>query len=243
MVIIRDENRVARLKKVSQWVSLIGFLALITGLILIFTHTDDPNLFMYQVFALSTGWLLSQVGSYLAHRYVRKPRPDEVLDEAFKRAARDGRLYHHIIPGAPHVLLQPEGVIVINAKFQSGGISVDENGRWRQTGIGLRKYFGQEGLGNPTQETESMVKAVARYLSKNAPEVEETLIAPMIVFTTKDIKSLNVAKSSIPAMHAQKVRGFLKNKAGRAPLPPKDYDAIRAALDNAAGDLVAQPAN
>jgi hypothetical protein len=242
MVIIRDEQRVARLKKVSQWVSLIGFLALITGLIMIFTHTEDPNLFMYQVLALSTGWLLSQVGSYLAHRYVRKPRPDEVLDEAFKKVARDGRLYHHIIPGAPHVLLQPEGVIVINPKFQGGGISVNENDRWRQTGVGLRKYFGQEGLGNPTQETQSMVKALARYLSKNAPEVEELLIAPMIVFTAKDTKSLDVTKSSIPAMFAHKVRGFLKNKAGRTRLPQQDYDAIRAALDKAAGDLVAQPA-
>jgi len=238
MVVIRDENRVARLRKVSQWVSLAGFLALITGLVMIFTHTDNPNLFLYQVIALSTGWLLSQVGSYLAHRYVRKPRPDEVLDEAFKKAAREGRLYHHFIPGAPHVLLQPEGLIVINAKFQVGNISVDENDRWRQTGVGLRKYFGQEGLGNPTQEVESMVKSLARYLSKHAPEVEEVLIAPMIVFTTKDIKSLDLARSSIPAMQAHKVRGFLKNKSGGARLPQHEYEIIREALDKAAGDLI-----
>jgi len=238
MVVIRDENRVARLRKVSQWVSLAGFLALITGLVMIFTHTDNPNLFLYQVIALSTGWLLSQVGSYLAHRYVRKPRPDEVLDEAFKKIARDGRLYHHIIPGAPHVLLQPEGLIVINAKFQVGNISVDENDRWRQTGVGLRKYFGQEGLGNPTQEVESMVKSLARYLSKHAPQVEEVLIAPMIVFTTKDIKSLDLAKSSLPAMQAHKVRGFLKNKSGGGRLPQQEYEIIREALDKAAGDLV-----
>ena len=238
MVVIRDENRVVRLRKVSQWVSLAGFLALITGLVMIFTHTDNPNLFMYQVIALSTGWLLSQVGSYLAHRYVRKPRPDEVLDEAFKKIARDGRLYHHIIPGAPHVLLQPEGLIVINPKFQVGNISVDENDRWRQTGVGLRKYFGQEGLGNPTQEVESMVKALARYLSKHAPQVEEVLIAPMIVFTTKDIKSLDLARSSLPAMQAHKVRGFLKSKSGGARLPQQEYEIIREVLDKAAGDLV-----
>lgn len=225
------------MKKISQYTSLAGMGALAIGLFLAFTASDNTQVFTYQLMALLAGWMLSQIGIYLAHRYVRKPRPDEVLDEALAKVARNGRLYHYLLP-APHVLLTPEGVIALIPKYQTGKISV-ENDKWKQTGIGLRKFFGQEGLGNPTREAETTVGALANYIRKNAPDVAEVPIGALIVFTTKGAVELDVKSSAFPAMHSTKVKGFLKQQR-REPLPTAVYQSLRTAFDKAAIGVMEQ---
>ncbi|HSG15901.1 MAG TPA: nuclease-related domain-containing protein, partial [Anaerolineae bacterium] len=164
------------------------------------------------------------------------PRPDEVLDNAVKSVTRDGIMYHYVLP-APHVLLTPAGPIVFALKYQTGVISADGD-KWSQKGLGFRRFFGQEGLGNPTKDAESMVKSLAGYISKQAPEIEEVNIGAMIVFTSKNRDELDVKGSRIPAMHSSKVKGFLKQKGKGEPLPEAEFEALRAAFDEAAGDLV-----
>jgi hypothetical protein len=228
MVILRDDDRVARMAKIGQYTSLISMVILLGGLALIFL--GDENAIYLQLLALGVGWALSQVGLYLQHRYVREPRADEVLDESLKHVARDGRLYHFALP-APHVLLLPTGVIILHAKYQKGKISSDGD-NWSQTGVGLRKYFGQEGLGNPTKEVEKLISSMANYIRKNAPEIEEVPMAPIIVFTSKDIENLDVKNSRIPAMHASKLKGFLRQQKDKLPpMPKEEYDALQAAFD------------
>lgn len=234
MVILRDEARIARLRRMSKYLSFTGMAALLVGLVLVFTGVE--NAFLYQLIALAVGWLLSQVGIYLAHRYLRSPRPDEVLDEALKGVARNGRLYHYMLP-APHVLLLPTGVVILVAKWQGGNISVDGD-KWRQKGLGLRKFFGQEQLGNPTKEAEIMVEAMANYIRKHAPEVEELPIATLIVFTSKGARELDLKRSRIPAMHYTKVKGYLRQKKRPEPMAPADYEAVRAAFDKRAAHLI-----
>ena len=230
MIIVRDEQRIARLRTIGQVFSFAGMASLLGGLVLVFS--DAQNLIPLQLLALSGGWLLSQVGMYLTHRYLRRPRPDEVLDEALSKVIKDGRLYHYVLP-APHVLLTPNGIIIFNLKYQRGEISVDEEDRWTQRGIGMQKFFGQEGVGNPPKETLSMVKSVASFINKHVPAVrdKDIPIAPMIVFTTKGVKDLDLAKSTMPAMHYTKVKGFLKTKYKGDPLPSEDFAALQAAFD------------
>ena len=238
MQIIRDEERVEKMRKRSQQATLVGFVFLIGGFILVFIEIQ--NLFLFQLIALLAGWILSQIGIYLAHRYARSPRPDEVLDQAVKPAARNLRMYHFVLP-ASHVLLAPAGPIVFNLKYQSGDISAYGD-KWRQKGIGFRRFFGQEGLGNPAKETEKMVANLAGYIREHAPEVEEVPIGAMIVFTSKDIKNLEVSESSFPAMHFSKVKGFLRQKGLSKPLPTSDYEALLDAFDAAASDIIEVPA-
>ncbi len=234
MEIIRDEERVAKMKKRSQQATLVGFLFLIGGFILVFIEIQ--NLILFQMIALLAGWILSQIGIYLAHRYARSPRPDEVLDQAVKPVGRNSKMYHFVLP-APHVLLSPAGPIVFNLKYQSGDIYADGD-KWRQKGIGFRRFFGQEGLGNPAKETEKMIANLAGYIRENASGVDEVPIGALIVFTSKDIKNLDVKESSIPAMHFSKVKGFLKQKGLGKSLPKADYDALEEAFDAAASDIL-----
>lgn len=237
MVIIRDDKRIQRMRKIAQYTSFAGIGVLLLGLGLLFW--GDENALLYQLIALGLGWMLSQVGIYLGHRYVRDPRPDEVLDQALRHAVRNGRLYHYLLP-APHVLLLPNGIVILHTKYQTGNITV-EGDKWHQSGVGLRKYFGQEGLGNPSKESDRLVSAMANFIRKNAPGVEEVPIAPLIVFTTKNIDSLETKESRIPAMHYGKLKGFLRQKKDDLPpMPEEDYEALRAAFDRKAANAVEQ---
>ena len=241
MIIYRDEERIARLKQRSRRVSLIGFLIMASGLIMYFLAPslgdfNERDVFLYETAALVVGFGLVQYGLYLQHRYMRSPRPDEVLDDAVRSVAKDGVMYHYLLP-APQVLLTPAGPIVFALKYQTGVIRADGD-RWSQKGLGFRRFFGQEGLGNPTKDAEKMVTALAGYISRNAPDIEEVPIGAMIVFTSKNRDELDVSGSRIPAMHYSKVKGFLKQQGKGEPLPQAQYDALRAAFDEAAGDLV-----
>lgn len=240
MIILRDEKRIARMRRVSQYTSLTGIVILIVGMVIAFTNPE--RFFFYELLALASGWFLSQVGIYLGHRYLRRPRPDEALDQEVRRVAKNGRIYHYLLP-APHVLLTPQGIIIFIAKFQGGKISV-VNDKWKQTGLGflnIRKLFGGEALGNPTKEAEVMVGAIANYLRKNAPTVEEVPMAPLIVFTSDGTQSVTVENSSIPVVHYKKLRGYMRQqwkKDVTPPLPQEDYEAIRAAFDQKASHLL-----
>ncbi|MGD2076928.1 MAG: nuclease-related domain-containing protein [Chloroflexota bacterium] len=234
MIVYRDDERIENLKKRGQRVSIVGFLFLLGGFVLVFITVQ--YLILFQLIALVGGFILTQYGLYLQHRYARSPRPDEVIDDAIKSVARDGVMYHYILP-APHVLLTPSGPIVFNLKYQIGVIQADGD-KWSQKGLGFRRFFGQEGLGNPTNEVEKMIKGLAGFISRNAPDVEEVPIGAMIVFTSKNQDELDVSGSRIPAMHFSKVKGYLRQKGAGQPLPQEDYDALRAAFDEAAGDLV-----
>ncbi len=230
MVTIRNEQRIKRLKLVSQLVSFLGMGTLFVGLALLFVG-DDPIIFVYQFAALFVGYIFSQIGIALAHLYVRTPRPDEMLDGALKGFAKgkNGRLYHYILP-VRHVLLLPTGILILNAKYQTGKISVAGD-KWQQKGLGLRRFFGQEKLGNPTKEIEKSVAALANFINKHAPEVEEIPIAALIIFTSKGLEEYDFKKSRIPAMPYTKVKKHLKQKYRATPMPEADYQAIRAAFD------------
>ncbi len=240
MVILRDENRIARMRRISQYTSLAGIATLIVGMVIAFTNPE--RFFVYELLALMAGWLLSQVGIYLGHRYLRRPRPDEAIDKEVRRVAKNGRMYHYLLP-SPHVLLTPQGIVIFIAKFQGGNITVS-NDKWKQTGLGFlnfRKLFGGESIGNPTKEAQAMVGAVANYLRKNAPEIEEVPMAPIIVFTSDGTQNIQVENSSVPVVHYKKLRRFLRQqwqKGGPPPLPKTDYEAIRAAFDQKAAHLL-----
>jgi hypothetical protein len=234
MIIIRDEERIKRFNRISKITSMAGIAALVIGMILAFTNST--NALALQLVALGFGWILSQVGIYLAHRYVREPRPDQVIDKALGKVTRKGRLYHYLLP-ATHVLLMETGIIILVAKFQGGKISV-EGDKWKQTGMGMRKFFGQENLGNPTREAEDSIKALAHYISNNAPEVEEVPIGALIVFTAVEPKDLDLSESRFPAMHHSKVKSYLRRKRRSQPISDEYYDALRAAFDKKAAHLL-----
>ncbi len=219
---------------IAKVASFGGMAILLAGLALVFIVEDFERVILLQLGALFIGWLIAQVGVYLSPRYLRNPRPDEVLDNALKKVAKNGRLYHYLLP-APHVLLTPQGVIVFNLRPNVGKIRVDGD-VWHQSGNVVKRFFGQEPIGNPSKELEKMVEAMGNYIRQHAPAIEEVPIGALIVFTTKGATELDLKESRLPAMHYTKVKGFLRQQK-RAPLPKTEYEALLAAFNEASADL------
>lgn len=235
MVIIRDETRVQRLKRIATALILISMAVLLAGALI--TLTDNVEYFFISLIALPAGFLMSQAAMYLTHRYVRQPRPDQSLDDALKKVAKGSRIYHYVLT-APHVLLTPAGIIILIAKYQRGEITYD-NGRWRQKGIGfLSRSIGQESIGDPVREAELEIKALAKFISHNAPEVQEIPIGALIVFTTKAKERLNVKHSPIPTMHVSKLKGYFKQQTQKQTLSVADFDALQRAFDKKAAKIL-----
>ncbi len=234
MIILRNEKRIERMALFAKITSFGGMAILLMGLALVFIVQDFERVIFLQLGFLFVGWMIAQVGIYLMPRYGRSPRPDETLDETLQKVAKNGRLYHYLLP-APHVLLTPQGVILFNLRPNMGKITV-EGDVWRQSGGFLKRFFGQEPIGNPSNELEKMVEAMGNYIRQHAPTVEELPIGALIVFTAKGATELDLKDSRLPAMHYTKVKGFLRQQK-RDPLPKADYDALRAAFDEKAVDL------
>jgi len=235
MEIIRDERRIARLKRVGAYLNFLGMGVLIAGLVLPLI-IKDTRIIVFQFLAIPGGWLLAQAGIYLTHRYFRDPRPDEVLDEALRKVARDGRMYHYVLP-APHVLLTPSGPIVFTLKYQVARVYYAD-GKWKQSGMSLvRRFFGQEGLGNPERDAQRDLQKLVGFLEKEVQELDEVPVGVMLVFTSKGV-DLDAGDSPIPAYHYTKLKGVFKRTTQGPPLPEESYRLLQAAFDEKAGDLV-----
>jgi hypothetical protein len=234
--IIRNEKRIKRLRLTGQIGSVVGLTVLIVGFLIGFRSEQPEQFFGIQLISLLVGWVLAQVSLSLNNKYGRTPRVDEVLDKAIRGIDNKARLYHYVLP-APHVLLTRSGPIILVGQPQSGTISVNEKGRWRQKRKGLLGFLGREGLGNPSREAEIRVSALANFIRKNAPEIEEVPLAAVIVFTSDKLDDLDVEHSPVPALPHGKLKGFMRKQLNDR-LPPELYARLREIFDEAAGDLV-----
>ena len=252
MLVLRDEKKILQRKRISQVLSAVGMIVLIGGFIM--GLQDRVGI---QLVSLAVGFMISQVAVFMAHRYVREPRPDKLLDDALKKVARGSRLYHYLLP-AHHVLLTPAGPIIFHLKYQPGDITVtkDKNGndKWQQKKVGfLRRFFGQESIGNPTREADLLVQQMGGYLKKHAPEIAD-LDIPMgviIVLThsytvrgkgnNKDRRvsgELDLKASTFTALHVSKVRGYFRSNKLGDPLPKEVFASLQKAFDLKAQHLI-----
>lgn len=233
MRILTNEKYVASRKKIGSIFSFTGIGVLLGGFILTFTAEEGSSLSYLSLFSLPAGWVLSQVGLYFANRLIKEPVVHVSLNESLRKLGKVGNdfhLYHYIFP-ANHMVLTPNGVMTIVAKYQSGTITADEF-NWKQK-IGLfQRFFGQQTLGNPALESENQVKQIAKWISHNVPELaeQELLIGSVIVFTANDVE-LDVQGSAIPAVHRTKLKGFWKQRKQDQPMNPEHYELLLQAFD------------
>lgn len=233
MKILTNHNYVASRKRLGSIFSFLGIGVLIAGFILTFTAEEGSQLSYLSLFSLPLGWILSQVGLYFANRLIKKPIVHEAINEGLRKLGKfgkDSHLYHYIFP-VSHVVLTPNGIMALVAKYQTGKVTADGL-QWKQK-IGIfQRLFGQQLLGNPALEAENAVKQIAKWISHNVPELaeKELPIGAAIVFTANDVE-LDVKGSDIPAVHHTKLKGFWKQRQQDSPMEPSYYDMLLEALD------------
>lgn len=228
MRVIKNEKLIKRNATIGSVITILSLAILGGGMYITFTK---PELLYISVLALLVGFILSQVGIFFTTRWGRKPRPDELLDQALKGLDKRYALYHYQSPTA-HLLVGPAGIWTLIPKHQRGLITYEKN-RWKQKGGGLmQKYlrvFAQEGIGRPDLEIESEVDRVGKYIRKTLPDLEQQSINAALVFFHPEVE-LDVEDAPTPTLFSKKLKEHFRNKAKSNPLSPEIYEAIQEHL-------------
>ena len=217
MNIVINEKIVRRNTRIAQVTMFGGLIVLAGGMYISFRM---PQQFGLSLAALMVGFALSQIGIYFSNRWGRRPRPDELINQALKGLDSKYTIYHYHTP-APHLLIGPAGIWVLNPQHQKGTITFSK-GRWRQKGGNIYlKIFAQEGLGRPDLEVVADIDKIQNYLQKLMPD-EETIpaIQAALVFTNEraDVQVENDEEAPAVTITLNKLKDFIRKAAKGKPI-------------------------
>jgi hypothetical protein len=228
MNIVKNEKIIKRNAQIGRIASLIGILILVGGMYISF---QNPDQIILAWGALIVGFGLSQLGIYFGNRWGRRPRPDELLDQALKGMDNKYTIYHYSTP-ASHLLVGPAGIWTLLPK-QQGGRVIFEKGRWKHKGgSAVQRYlrlFAQEGLGRPDLEVEGDISSMRRFLEKNLPDKEFPETQAVLVFTNETVE-LDVEDAPTPSVSAKKLKEFIRKRSKEKTLTPEIYTQINELL-------------
>ena len=115
-----DRKKVGTRAELSNLASIGGLVLLLASVLLPLFLPKAANFsFVLMVAGLGT----AMVGIYYANRWVRKPRPEERLDKALKGLADSYHLFHYPPLPPDHLLLTPNGVVILETISLAGSFS------------------------------------------------------------------------------------------------------------------------
>lgn len=226
MKVVRNDQYIQRRATIGNWTFPIGYVVLILGLV---TSLLYPQVTLAPLIAFFMGLGLTQIGIYYIHRFVRPDRPEAALTQALKGLDDRYILYHYMLP-ADHVLVGPDGVRVFIVKWQHGEIRC-RNDRWSQPMGLLRRllrWMAQDTVGNPTREAQVEAESLRRYFARHL-DGKEISIRPVIVFTHPEAR-LDIEGSSVPVVHARKLKEWLRKEGRQGALPRDLQEALERIL-------------
>jgi hypothetical protein len=223
MKLIIDQNRINRNALFSNAASVGGLLLLLASVVL---PLFLPGLATLSSILMVIGLGTSMVGIYFANRWVRKPRPEDRLNQELKGLGDTYAIYHYPRLPVDHILLTPVGIYVIET-IGLGGAFRYQDGKWKESmtiGRALR-YIVEEHLGNPTWAAQSGVEYLQRLLCAHSEDFAGIPVKPLVVFTHP--AALVEAKGSpVPVCLAGKLRKQISTTG------PKIKDDLYAELQD-----------
>jgi hypothetical protein len=229
MKISNNYPLIQRNKKISQIVLYASLALLVVGLIWSFTGADISQYTMAYLI-LIPAYLLVQISIYLANRWGRSPRPDEIIGQSLKGLNDQYTLYNYNT-GVPHLLVGPAGVWIIKPYHQFGTISFNSGkNRYEQRGGAnfIAKLFGQEGLTDIERESKMALRDFDSYNKKMNIEMD---VKPKIVNIFYSEKAEMLTKNAPEAtIHSDKLKDMLRSQAKISPLRDEKINQIRQQL-------------
>lgn len=235
MRVYLNEQRLKRNRQLATILFIASLVILFGGLIISYTvNAANYGLMIVPLVAMPIGLLTTWWSVRLTNQYVRKPHAEDVMQAAFKGAGAHSVAYHYLFK-ANHVLVCPQGVYAIVARFQDGIFRVQGerifNARGRNPIGGFMTLMRQEQMGSPIHEAQVAAAELQTQLDAALAETEsgpslDLVVQPVVVFTSEKA-DLDIQKDSpIPvvlAVHKPK-RPSLKvllraERAERAELP------------------------
>lgn len=159
---------------------------------------------------LPVGLVTTLVSVRMTNLWIRRPRPEVVLQENLKGMGSKSVLYNYYHFPARHVLICPQGVFAIITRYQDGQHSVNGS-TWRTYRRPMSRLFSifrLDGLGDPNRDAQQAAQHVQSKLQPIAPDV---LVQPLIVFVDPRVR-LEINDPVIPVLHADtKLKPNLKD--------------------------------
>lgn len=181
------------------------------------------------------GLVIGNIGLFLGRRWLRRPRPDEVLRDALGELGRQYRLYNYT-PPAPHLLISPVGVYVLTVQRQYGRI-VYNGKRWRRSRHWQQSILEMnfDRLGNPGQRAAKEVERVREFIARELPG-QEVPVQAIIVFTHPRAE-VEPAHTPMLVTHVDDLKTVLREatKEKSAGLRRRQRQQLEQILDSLAG--------
>ena len=221
-----NNKLIDRNKKISQ-ITLYFSLALLTIGFIWTLRNSDPSKTLIGYLILIPAYLLVQVSIYMANRWGKSPRPDEIVVQALKGLDDKYTLYNYTV-GVPHLLVGPIGIWIINPYHHEGEISYNlEKKQYRQKGGPnfISKYFVQEGLPNITREVSSLKRGLNNYFDKNSININEETEVINLFYSDNVILQTNNAPEI--NLKSNKLKVFIRNQVKMIKMPLEKIEDLQ----------------
>ncbi len=229
MKISNNYPLIKKYKKISQLVLYASLFLLVIGLVWSFTGADITQ-YTLAYLILIPAYLLVQISIYLANKWGRSPRPDEIIEQSLKGLNDQYTLYNYNT-GVPHLLVGPAGIWIIKPYYQFGTISFNSNkNRFEQKGGAnfLSKLFGQEGLTDILRESKNALREFDEFNKKRNLNID---VKPRVVNIFYSDKAEVLAKNAPEAtIHSDKLKDMMRSQAKTSPLKDEKINQIRQQL-------------
>ncbi len=198
-----DQDRINRNAFFSNAASVGGMLLLLASVVL---PLFLPGLATVSSILLIIGLGTAMVGIYFANRWVRKPRPEDRLNQELKSLGETYTIFHYPRLPVDHVLLTPSGVFVLETVSLAGAFRY-QDGKWKESmtmGRALR-YIVEEHLGDPTRAAQSGAEHLHQLLCSRSEDFNAVPVKPIVVFT-HPAAVVEAKGSPVPVVLANKLR-------------------------------------
>jgi hypothetical protein len=228
--VVRNDRLARRRGRQASALSIVGLSLLGAGLVVNFRGQIGAAYLM-----LIAGSAMSWAGIALGDTWLKPPRPDKVLGDAFSAGGKGLALYHWALPPA-HVLLGPWGLTVLLPSGADGLVTASP-GRWKEQRPLRRRLtsIGRRPLGKPPDLAELQVDDLSAALAAREPEAAPPPIDAVIVFLNPAVE-LEGADERLPMVRAADLRSWLATARKRPSLDPVRRRELEAALDAMAAE-------
>ena len=221
-----DRPLLARRARFANVASLSGMGILLGGVALPLWLPQFTNISPYVIVG---GFIVSNIGIYFANRWVKKPRPETLIDEALKGRNNQYAVYHYLLP-EDHVLATPSGVVVLTICALDGHFTY-QDGKWKQRFSLSRalRFLVEETLGDPIAEAQAGATKIHDLI---AASIQDEVPVDSVVIFTSPQASYEVVEPPIPVIQPENIA---KRLPQRPKLPAEVAERVRQVLDEASG--------
>ena len=220
---------IQRNKKISQIVLYSSLALLLIGLIWSIKGVDITQ-YTIAYLILIPAYILVQISIYMANKWGRSPRPDEVIELSLKGLNDQYTLYNYNA-GVPHLLVGPAGIWIIKPYHQFGTITYNtDKNRYEQKGGAnfIAKFFGQESLSNIEKESKISLHNFENYKNSNHLTIDiEPKIVNIFISEKADVNAKNAPEITIPST---KLKEIIRSHAKLYLLRDEKINQIRRQL-------------